>query len=137
MNSLSSHIDKAAISLSVLCGIHCLILPVALVILPVLTTNIVADQHFHQWLLLAVLPTSLIALTMGCRQHLKMSVMVIGILGLTILSFTAFWGHDLFGETGEKIASLFGALLITIGHIRNHNLCNSLRCHCNSQHSAK
>jgi len=91
--------------------------------LPALSTNIFGDEIFHQWLLIAVIPTSLIALTMGCRQHKNLSVMIFGLLGLAILIPTAFFGHDLLGEAGEKIASVLGAAFIALGHIRNSSLC--------------
>jgi len=113
-----------------LCAAHCLLLPVALVIVPALAVNTFGDERFHQWILLAVLPTSLIALTLGCRRHRHFSVMAAGLIGLSILTLAAFQGHTLFGETGEKIASLLGASLIALAHLRNHSLCKSLQCDC-------
>ncbi|CCK74340.1 MAG: MerC domain-containing protein [Oleispira antarctica] len=123
MKSASINIDKVAIGLSTVCTVHCLLLPIILVMLPALSTNIFGDEVFHQWLLIAVIPTSLIALTMGCRQHKNLSVMIFGLLGLAILIPTAFFGHDLLGEAGEKIASVLGAAFIALGHIRNSSLC--------------
>ena len=123
MKSASINIDKVAIGLSTVCTVHCLLLPIILVMLPALSTNIFGDEIFHQWLLIAVIPTSLIALTMGCRQHKNLSVMIFGLLGLAILIPTAFFGHELLGEAGEKIASVLGAAFIALGHIRNSSLC--------------
>ncbi len=130
MKTLSTGIDKVAISLSFLCAVHCLVLPVALVMLPALAATTFGDESFHKWMLVAVLPTSLVALTMGCRRHRNMSVMAIALPGLAILTFTAFFGHDLLGESGEKTASLLGASLIALSHFRNHALCKRLHCGC-------
>ena len=130
MKSTPINLDKVAISLSFICTVHCLLLPVAFVLLPAMAANTFGDERFHQWMLLAVLPTSLIALTIGCRRHLKFSVMVVGLSGLATLTLVAFFGHDLFGAAGEKIASLLGASLIAIGHFRNHKLCKRLQCGC-------
>jgi hypothetical protein len=127
MKSASINIDKVAIGLSTVCTVHCLLLPIILVMLPALSTNIFGDEVFHQWLLIAVIPTSLIALTMGCRQHKNLSVMIFGLLGLAILIPSAFLGHDLLGEAGEKIASVLGAAFIALGHIRNSSLCKDCR----------
>lgn len=127
MKSASINIDKVAIGLSTVCTVHCLLLPIILVMLPALSTNIIGDEIFHQWLLIAVIPTSLIALTMGCRQHKNLSVMIFGLLGLAILIPTAFFGHELLGEAGEKIASVLGAAFIALGHIRNSSLCQDCR----------
>lgn len=127
MKSASINIDKIAIGLSTACAIHCLLLPIILIMLPALSTSIFGDENFHQWLLIAVIPTSLIALTMGCRQHRNLSVIVFGLLGLSILIPTAFWGHELLGEAGEKIASVLGAAFIALGHIHNSSLCKDCR----------
>lgn len=130
MKNLQATIDKTAIGLSIICTVHCLVLPVALVMLPALGASIVGDESFHQWLLLAVLPTSMIALTMGCRRHGHSDVVLVGLAGLTILALTAFLGHDLLGETGEKTATVVGVTLIAFTHFRNHRLCRNTQCHC-------
>jgi hypothetical protein len=127
VKSASINIDKVAIGLSTACAVHCLLLPIILILLPALGTSVFGDEIFHQWLLIAVIPTSLIALTMGCRQHKNLSVMIFGLLGLTILIPTAFFGHELLGEAGEKIASVLGAAFIALGHIQNSSLCKDCR----------
>ena len=130
MKTLITTFDKAAIGISLFCAVHCLLLPVALVTLPALAASSVGNETFHQWLLLAVLPTSIIALTLGCRQHRSFSVLAIGVPGLLILILAALFGHDFLGESGERVATLIGAGLIAFGHFRNHRLCQQHRCHC-------
>ena len=137
MTSNSSRIDKAAIGLSFLCAVHCLLLPVAVAMLPTVTASTLGDERFHQWMLLAVLPTSLVALTLGCRRHRNMSVMAIGLLGLTVLFLAAFAGHGWLAESGEKMLSLIGASLIAFGHFKNHALCVHLKCACEEHQNAK
>ncbi len=136
MKLVSISIDKAAIGISFACAVHCLLLPVALVFLPTLTVGALGDERFHQWMLMAVLPTSLIALTMGCRRHRNMSVLAMALPGLVILTLAAILGHDTLGESGEKIATLLGAALIALGHIRNHTLCRRLQCRCSTNLSS-
>ena len=126
--SVSYVFDKVAIGLSLFCAVHCLMLPVALVMLPALTSTTFGDEQFHQWMLVAVLPTSLLALTLGCRQHRRMDIMVIGLTGLAIMISAALFGHDLLGETGEKITTLLGASLIALSHVRNQSLCRRHDC---------
>ncbi len=128
--TMSTRIDKAAIGLSLACAVHCLLLPVAVVMLPTLAATTLADEQFHQWMLVAVLPTSLIALFMGCRQHGNTRVVAVGLLGLAILILAVYLGHGVLGETGELIASLLGASVIAFAHLRNHALCKRLGCHC-------
>ena len=47
---------------------------------------------------------------------------------VNVLSFTAIFGHDLFGETLEIIFTLFGASIVSYGHLQNQKLCK-LNCH--------
>ena len=63
---LTSVLDKSAIGLSVLCLIHCLALPLALVTSFSFSALWVADESFHQLLVFLVLPTSFLALALGC-----------------------------------------------------------------------
>jgi EamA domain-containing membrane protein RarD len=130
MKSVSISIDKTAIGLSLLCAAHCLLLPVVLIMVPSFAANTFVDERFHLWMLIAVLPTSLLALTLGCKQHRNISVILMGLLGLTTLTMAALFGHDLMGETGEKVVSLIGASIIALSHLRNHTLCKHHQCHC-------
>lgn len=132
VKALSMSIDKAAIGLSMACAIHCLLLPVILALLPSLAASVFGDERFHQWLLIIVLPTSLFALGMGCQRHRNLGVLALGLPGLAILAMAVFFGHDLLGDAGEKIASLLGASLIALGHVRNYKLCRDAQCGCDS-----
>jgi len=123
--------DKGAIALSVVCAVHCLALPVLAVMTPAIMGYFITDESFHRWLAFVVIPFSLIALTMGCRHHKNFTVAMLGVSGLLVLVFAAAFGHDLLGETGEKVATLFGAGLIAIAHYRNYRLCQQQRsCDC-------
>ncbi|MBT5686848.1 MAG: MerC domain-containing protein [Gammaproteobacteria bacterium] len=121
-------LDKASISLSVVCAIHCLLLPLALVLIPSIAVLPIADERFHQLLVVLVLPTSLFALTIGCRRHRQWRVMVCGALGLTVLFLTVLAGHEMLGEFGEKSLTLLGAILVAISHIINFRQCKTTKC---------
>lgn len=131
MINLSRHsflLDKFAVSTSAICAIHCLFLPVLLSVFPALGTTIFGQESFHMWLLLLVIPLSLVALSMGCKQHKNWVVAIFGALGLIILIFTAVYGHDVFGHDGERIATLVGVSAIAAGHLLNYKLCRRVRC---------
>lgn len=51
--------DKFAIGLSAMCAIHCLAVPVLLVLLPSAAALGLGNEQFHFWMLVAVLPSSL------------------------------------------------------------------------------
>lgn len=116
-------LDKSSISLSVACAVHCLVLPVITVLSPALIGSVFADELFHRWLAFVVVPLSLVALFMGCRHHMRLGVILFGIAGLLVLVATALLGHDLFGEIGEKFATVVGASMIAVAHYRNYQLC--------------
>lgn len=115
--------DKAAIGLSLFCTVHCLLAPIAIILLPALSALSIGDEQFHRLLLLAVFPISFIALAQGCRRHRNIHVALAGILGLAILACAAFFGHDIAGESGEKIATLIGTAVIALAHFKNRTLC--------------
>lgn len=121
--------DRMAISASALCMLHCLLTPLLLVAVPVISTTLLADEAFHRLLVAFVLPTSLVALFLGCRRHKDRGVLVLGGLGLISLVLVALFGHDLLGETGERVATVISGAILAIGHLRNYRLCRQDGCH--------
>lgn len=129
MNAIQTFLDKAAVSLSLLCIAHCLLLPVAVSIIPVFAVLPLEDEFFHTLLLILVLPTSCIGLTLGCKKHQRWKLALWGAVGLSIIVLAAFFGHDTVGEFGEKVLTLLGSIIIAWGHFQNYRLCRSDRCH--------
>ena len=121
--------DKTAVGLSLLCVVHCLFLPIILILIPSLSGVFAFnDELFHTWLLYAVVPISLIAMLMGYLHHRSQRVFLIGALGLTILILTAFWGHEFLGKYGEVVLTVLGSSIIAYSHIRNYQLRSKNKC---------
>ena len=120
---LKINFDNLAISLSAICALHCLLLPVAMIFLPAISATFVGSEDFHKAMLYFVVPSSIIALSLGCKMHGKNHVYVYGAVGIGVLLIASFFGHDLFGESGEKLLTLLGAGIISLGHIKNQKLC--------------
>jgi len=123
MKALQAISDKAAMSLSLLCALHCLAMPLVAVMLPLIAALSLDDEVFHLWMLIAVLPVSAYALTMGCSKHKRYRLMMIGGAGLLLLGAAAFLGHDMLGHTWERLLTLIGACMIALGHFFNFRLC--------------
>lgn len=131
MRTISAYmpwLDKLAVSTSMLCAIHCLSLPLLLGFLPALGTTVFGQEAFHVMLLWFVIPLSLVALSLGCRTHKDWRVALLGFVGLAMLITTAVLGHDILGETGERVMTLMGAGAIAAGHLLNYTLCRRVQC---------
>lgn len=115
--------DKFAISLSMLCAIHCLILPLLLVLLPSLGSLQLQNEAFHLWMIAAVIPTSIYALTIGCKKHQRYRLLFWGVFGLILMILAVSLGHEIVGESGEKILTLLGATFVVIAHLGNFRRC--------------
>jgi hypothetical protein len=120
--------DRTAIALSTACAIHCLFLPVVVVMFPALTTTFFGNENFHHLLLWFVFPTSTIAVMQGCRRHKDKIVLTFVLMGLAFLIATATIGHDFLGEEGERAATVLGAIILVFGHLRNYRLCRKNKC---------
>ena len=121
-------LDKFAVSTSTFCAIHCLSLPLLLSVFPALGTTIFGQESFHMLLLFFVIPLSLVALTIGCKQHRSWFVALTGLVGLSVLTLTGIYGHDVLGHEGERLATLIGASVIAMSHLRNYTLCRHANC---------
>ncbi|MFT2089688.1 MerC domain-containing protein [Paraglaciecola sp. 2405UD69-4] len=119
--------DRCAVVLSALCAVHCLLLPIAIFLIPTLATAaFFNNEDFHLWLLYAVLPISIFALGFGYLSHKNTYVIGVTGAGMVILLFAALAGHDMLGEQGEIIASVIGAILVTYGHVQNFKIRKAL-----------
>lgn len=122
-------LDGVAMSLAGVCGVHCLLMPVALIAFPLLGSSFFVDGAFHQWMLMAVLPTTGLAILLGCRQHKDLLVFLLSIGGFALLCFAALGhGHDhpyVSPEwlSRESILTSLGGLVMVSAHLRNFLFC--------------
>ena len=123
--------DKAAISLSALCSLHCLLMPIAIAVVPSVASLSLADEAFHYWMVVAVVPISAFALLLGCRRHRRWSVLGIGMTGLLLLCSAVYLGHDVLGDQSERGLTLLGTFAIAASHVQNFRLCRSSQA-CNN-----
>lgn len=137
MKTLPISTDKIAISLSLLCTVHCLATPILVALLPSLAIINVDRETFHLWMVIAVVPISLYALTLGCKKHKESSVLLTGLLGLACLIGAVLFGESHLGEVGEKVCTVIGSVFIALSHFQNFTLCRKLtKCPCPSDKEA-
>ena len=128
IKKLQATMDKVAIGFSVLCAIHCMALPVALTMIPILVVTPLGSENFHQLMIWLVLPTSSLAFTLGCRHHKDLVVIMLGCIGLMLIGLSAFWVVHAWDETGERVITILGGLVLAFAHVRNHRLCRADDC---------
>ena len=132
MNSIQPLTDRAAIGLSLFCALHCLAFPWAIILIPSLAALPLEGEALHLWLLIAIVPTSVFALTLGCRKHQHYRIVLIGTIGLAILIAALFVGEGEAAEMWEKTLTVIGAAIIAAGHLWNFRLCwdhSNCSCH--------
>jgi len=135
MKSVQATSDKFAIGLSFACVFHCLVTPLLLVALPSIASFLPTNELFHIGMVVAVIPSSLLALTLGCKKHGRKHVFILGTVGITLL-VGALLSEAFASELVEKSLTLLGSLFVTAGHVINYRLCakhNDDNCPCPEQ----
>ena len=136
--------DKFSICLSMCCILHCLALPVLIVLLPSFLSLWINDEIVHVYLVLLAIPISLFAMVKSLKVHNNYKCISLAVIGLLLL-IAAIFMHDIgsfFGEQGhgeekghveehghdehhgiggllEKIFTVLGALILVGAHILN------------------
>ena len=142
-------LDSLEISMSVICAVHCLLTPILLALLPIISTTFWVHENFHLWMVFLVVPTTSLAVFMGCRKHKDKLVAALSITGLAFILFIAVYqyifhaGHPLDANgictscthhgSGSflnltTILNSVGGLFLACAHFRNFKLCRKADC---------
>ena len=97
--------DKLAIGLSVACAIHCLFLPLMVLTLPSIAALNLDNEAFHMWMVVAVIPCSIYALFLGCKEHSRYQLVFLAFSGLVMLVLALVLGEEQIGSCGESETS--------------------------------
>ncbi len=135
--------DRFAIALSSICALHCVALPLVAGLIPLLATTIyhgstLHEFWFHQFILLFILPVSIVALIAGRRCHKKYVPILIAATGLFILVFNAIFAEDLIdrhilSHSAEVWLAIIGGIIHAIGHLLNVAATRKTRVTCSVQ----
>ena len=122
--------DRVAITVSSLCAVHCLLTPAFLILTSGFISLSVNNELIHSYILMVAIPVSVVALTLGQRNHRTVAIFMIGLLGLVVLSTAWFLGEPRIGEYGEKALTVLGSILVVYAHYRNYCICRQINCDC-------
>ncbi len=119
--------DRAAIALSLLCIVHCILLPILVLVLPAVTFLAAVDNELvHGAMLLVAVPISVLAMYSGYHKHKVTSVVGSTLAGILVL-ISAFFLHEVIGDIAEAGLTVLGSVLLASGHLRNYRLSNMAR----------
>jgi MerC mercury resistance protein len=113
---IKNWLDGLAISASAVCMIHCLALPLLVLLLPVLGLAIEHDEWVHVVILGFTAPVSIYALTTGAQTHGKRASLHLGFVGLGALSIGVWLESIVYVGTAITI---IGSLSLAIAHWKN------------------
>jgi len=118
-------IDKIGVSLSAICLVHCLALPVIMATLPFVSfLSFMKNPIFEGLIALFAIINAVAAVTTGYKKHKKLVVPAILLSGSILLALF-FFAHD-FIHNNEYVITI-GAFLIGIGHLFNGSYCKSCK----------
>jgi hypothetical protein len=110
-------LDSVAVALSTLCLVHCMVLPLVVVGIPLLAQF--SETHLHYQLLLVVVPLSVVALSIGFRRHHNPRILAGGALGLLLLIVGATVAHSQLGLVADRLFTIAGSLVLATAHWKN------------------
>jgi hypothetical protein len=126
---VSRYFDRIAISLSAICIVHCLAVPLVVAVLPLAVLGLGGESHFHAVMLWLVVPISIIGLVMGYREHNRVAIVVAGIVGIAIVLVAVILGHGQWPISIEVLVSLIGSVLLAGAHWANFVVVRSVHVH--------
>ncbi len=115
--------DLTGIALSFTCLLHCLALPLLLLLAPALSRWIALPEGVHAVILLLALPAAAIAMRDGWRRHRRIvpAVLAAAGLGLLALGLSAHegWIGAANPEAADRLLTSVGALTLAAAHLVN------------------
>ncbi|MGE4410254.1 MAG: MerC domain-containing protein [Sphingobium sp.] len=118
-------IEGMAVSTSMLCLVHCLALPLLLLLTPGFLGLFLLSEKFHFIALALVVPSALAAFWLGYRRHRGALPALLGVAGAACLAGALL---PPVGEAAETTITVCGSLLLVVGHGLNWRLRRRVSC---------
>jgi hypothetical protein len=127
-----SLLDRFGASASLLCALHCALLPVGLALLPALTGSLLAERSFEVGFVLFATALAVLTVALSWRRHHLLAALWFLVPGVILLwagSFTEL--HEI--EPLHTIMVTMGGTLVGVGHLVNlrlgHGHVHDATCH--------
>ena len=128
MNKIQYKTDKFAMSLSLVCVLHCLFVPAFFIAISSTSAMVIDNEFVHYILLVITVPVSLYALSKGLKNHKKQLIYIIGLVGLILFTLAIVFGKLFLGELGEKVLTIIASIFVIYAHYQNFTICRELEC---------
>ncbi|MGN6691611.1 MAG: MerC family mercury resistance protein [Sphingopyxis sp.] len=119
----SSVADLMGVGLSLTCLVHCLALPLLLLLAPALSHWIALPEGLHAAILLLALPAAAIAMRDGWRSHRRVAPFLMAVAGLALLAAGlaghAGWLAVSDRDAADRWLTSAGALTLAAAHLVN------------------
>lgn len=117
--------DRLGIALSLVCLAHCLLLPLALLALPLIAVEWLQGGTVHVLMALILAPVAALALVPGLKLHRSWRVAGAMLAGLGLLSTAAFAGEGSMAYQWSTTLTIAGGAILVAAHFVNLRLCRS------------
>jgi len=109
-------LDGWSMGASLLCAVHCLLLPLLVVSAPILARLFGLGDVFHLLVLILALPVSGAALLLGHRRHRRVMPPLAGAAGLVLIAAPFLFAQAAAMETGLSVS---GGAALLLAHLAN------------------
>lgn len=123
-------LDKFGIWTSGLCAIHCLMMPLIVVFLPLIGASFLAAEWFESVILSISLIVGLWSTLLGFHKYHRRVYPILGI----VVGGVVYWNKHFVGESLEPAMIALGAALIIAAHVSNYRLTQRARKHNEALH---
>ena len=140
MNLSWANFDRMGFSLSFICAIHCLALPIFLPLVPVLAGSFVASENLEWFIICITLLIATPTLFRGYLRHRKVLIPACFLLGLLFLvlrpsAFEHSHDHMHSEDAFHFILAALGGFSLAVGHWLNLKFCRICPA-CKNENSA-
>lgn len=115
---ISSYLDHFGIGVSLMCAIHCALLPLIITVLPLLGLSFIANPYFETAIILTSLIIGYSSMIKSFRTHANSKPLLLLSWGFVLILF----GHFFSGEKFEWLFLGVGGLTVAAAHYYNWHL---------------
>jgi hypothetical protein len=119
-------LDAGGVATSVLCALHCALMPIIVTVLPVIGLGFLASEAVEWGLITLSALLGISSLCLGYREHRSHQALGILAVGLGSLATGCIVEHRELAQVGVPLV-VVGGFLIAASHGLNHWLCRMCR----------